>query len=237
MPPILLTIQTASPAGSVAVTDGDRLLAEINLDVRKTPTEWLLPSIETLLATAEIDKSALDAIAVVRGPGSFTGLRVGMATAKGLAMALKCPLLGVSSLQCLAMQLPYARLPICVMMDARKQEVYTALYQWESGSPRPVTEERVVKPDVLLNDIAGETLFVGNGALVYRSLIVRQLAARAHFAPLFLNLPRAAAAASLGLSEWQSGHFFSADELMPFYLRPSEAELNFAEKKKQGDSS
>ena len=232
MPPILLTIQTASPAGSLALSDGERLLAELNLDIRSTATDWLLQSIEDLLVKTDIKKGDLDAIGVVRGPGSFTGLRVGMATAKGLSLAANCPLLGISSLQCLAMQLPFASLPVCVMLDARKQEVYTALYNWEAGLPNPVSEERVVKPEMLLSDITGETLFVGNGALVYRSLIVRQLAGRAHFAPAFLNLPRAGAAAALGLAEWQAGRCFSPDALMPAYLRPSEAELNFATKKK-----
>lgn len=232
MPPIILTIQTAAPSGSLALTDGDRLLAEINLDVRRTPTEWLLRSIEDLLAKADIAKQALDAIGVVRGPGSFTGLRVGLATAKGLALAIGCPLLGVSSLKCLAMQLPFTGMPVCAMLDARKQEVYTALYHWQSGSPQQVGEERVVRPDILLSEIVGETLFVGNGALVYRSLIVRHLASQAHFSPAFLNLPRAGAAAAIALSEWQAGRFLSADELLPLYLRPSEAELNFEAKKK-----
>jgi tRNA threonylcarbamoyladenosine biosynthesis protein TsaB len=230
--PILLTIQTASPSGSLAISDGERLLAEINLDVRSTPTEWLLQSIEDLLARTGLAKNDLSAIGVVRGPGSFTGLRVGLATAKGLALATDCPLLGISSLQCLAMQLPFTSMPVCVMLDARKQEVYTALFHWESGYPHSVAEERVIKPEKLLDDLSGETLFVGNGAMVYRSLIVRQLAERAHFAPAFLNLPRAGAAAALALREWQSGRTFSADELMPMYLRPSEAELNFAAKKK-----
>ena len=232
MSPILLTIQTASPSGSLAISDGERLLAEINLDVRRTPTEWLLQAIEDLLDKTGHAKSALDAIGVVRGPGSFTGLRVGLATAKGLALAANCPLLGISSLQCLAMQLPFTSMPVCVMLDARKQEVYTALFRWESGYPHPVAEEQVVKPEKLLDNMSGETLFVGNGALVYRSLIVRQLAGCAHFAPAFLNLPRAGAAAALALREWQSGRTFSADELMPMYLRPSEAEINFATKKK-----
>ena len=227
MPPILLTIQTASPAGSLAISDDERLLAEINLDVRKTPTEWLLQSIEELLAKAELDKGSLDAIAVVRGPGSFTGLRVGLATAKGLSLATGCPLLGISSLQCLAMQLPFAQFPVCVMLDARKQEVYTAHFNWDAGYPHLVAKERVIKPEKLLSEITGETLFVGNGALVYRSLIVRQLAGYAHFAPSFLNLPRAGAAAALALHEWKAGCTFSADELMPTYLRPSEAELNW----------
>lgn len=232
MAPIILTIQTAAPAGSLALTDGERLLAEINLDIRKTPTEWLLRSVEDLLAKADIEKNSLDAIGVVRGPGSFTGLRVGLATAKGLALAIDCPLLSISSLHCLAMQLPFSSMPVCAMLDARKQEVYAASYLWQSGSPQLIGEERVVKPDALLSDIVGETLFVGNGSLVYRSLIVRHLASQAHFAPAFLSLPRAGAAAAIGLSEWQAGNFLSADELMPLYLRPSEAELNFAAKKK-----
>lgn len=237
MPPILLTIQTASPAGSLALSDGERLLAEINLDVRRNPTEWLLQSIEDLLDKAEVGKCDLDAIGVVRGPGSFTGLRVGMATAKGLSLAANCPLLGISSLQCLAMQLPFARLPVCVMLDARKQEVYSALYHWEAGLPQSVAKERVVRPELLLSDIHDETLFIGSGAHVYRSLIVRQLAGRAHFAPAFLNLPRAGAAAALGLLEWSAGRFCSPAELLPVYLRPSEAELNFATKKKTGNTS
>jgi tRNA threonylcarbamoyladenosine biosynthesis protein TsaB len=113
------------------------------------------------------------------------------------------------------------------MLDARKQEVYTALYNWQAGSPHPVSGERVIRPEKLLAEIHGETLFVGSGALVYRSLIVRQLAGRAHFAPVFLNLPRAGAAAALALHEWQAERTLSAAELMPVYLRPSEAELNW----------
>lgn len=227
MPPIILTIQTASPAGSVSVSNGDLLLAELNLEVRKTASDWLLPSIEDLLDKAGLKRDDLDVVAVVQGPGSFTGLRVGLATAKGLAMASGCPLVGVSSLQTLAMQAPFATLPVCVMMDARKQEVYSATYQWKNGFPQPVSEERVLKPDIILSELKEETLFIGNGATAYRSLIVRHMAERAHFVPGYLALPRAGAAAALALREWESGNTFSAEELMPVYLRPSEAELNY----------
>jgi tRNA threonylcarbamoyladenosine biosynthesis protein TsaB len=230
--PTLLTIQTASPAGSIALSDGGHLLAELNLDSRKTPTEWLLPAIDDILVKTGMTKASLDAIGIVHGPGAFTGLRVGLATAKGLALALGCPLVGVSSLQCLAMQLPFTQMPVCVMLDARKQEVYSCLYLWESGVPRAISREQVVQPDQLLAELSGDTLFVGNGALAYRSLIVRQLSSRAHFAPDFLNLPRAGAAAALALTEWQAGRTFSADEMMPSYLRPSEAELNLVAKNK-----
>ena len=232
MSPILLTIQTASPAGSIALTAGDRLLAEFNLDVRKTPTEWLLQSIEELLDKTDIKQTDIDGIAVVHGPGSFTGLRVGLATAKGLSLALGCPLLGISSLQCVAMQLPFAGLPICVMLDARKQEVYTASYRWEGITPHPIVQEKVIGPEQLLDEISGETLFAGNGAQLYRTLIVRRLGDRAHFAPAFINLPRAAGAAALAVHEWTAGRTFTADQLMPNYLRPSEAELNLPNKKK-----
>jgi len=236
VPPTLLTIQTASPAGSIALTAGERLLAELNLDVRKTPTEWLLQSIEDLLDKTDVKIAHLDAIAVVQGPGAFTGLRVGLATAKGLSLATGCPLLGISSLQCLAMQLPFAGLPVCVLLDARKQEVYTATYRWEGGYPHPVSEERVVGPERLLVEVTSETLFVGNGAQLYRTLIVRKMGDRAHFAPTFMNLPRAAGAAVLALREWEAGRKFSADDLMPKYLRPSEAELNLLNKEKSGNS-
>jgi tRNA threonylcarbamoyladenosine biosynthesis protein TsaB len=130
------------------------------------------------------------------------------------------------------MQLPFTDLPVCVMLDARKQEVYTASYRWEDGSPHPVAEETVIGPELLLAEISGETLFAGNGARVYRTLIVRRLGDRARFAPAFMNLPRAAGAAALALREWDAGRTFTADELMPNYLRPSEAELNLHNKKK-----
>ncbi len=236
MPPVLLTIQTATPAGSLSLTDGSQLLAELNLDVRMTPTEWLLSSIEELMEFAGLERSDLDGVAVVRGPGSFTGLRVGLATAKGLAISVGCPLLGVSSLQCLAMQLPFSSLPICVLMDARKQEVYTATYRLDGGLPLALDVERVIKPDELLATIQEETVFVGNGALVYRELIVEKLEDKALFAPSFMNLPRASAAASLALRQWEAGQRLSADELMPNYLRPSEAELNLRNKEKSRNS-
>ncbi len=216
----------------MAITDGGQILAELNLDVRSTPTEWLLSSIDELMTRCGLVRSDLDGVAVVRGPGSFTGLRVGLATAKGLALATGCPLLGISSLQCVAMQLPNSSLPVCVMLDARKQEVYTATYRWIDDLPQAIDLETVMKPAELLDTLQEETLFIGNGAHVYRELIVEKMAGKAVFAPSFLDLPRAAAAAALALNHWQTGQTFSADELMPNYLRPSEAELNLLNKGK-----
>ncbi len=236
MEPIILTIQTAVPAGSLALTSGEKLLAEINLDIPGTPTEWLLPAIEDLLRKTGLAMGRVDAVAVVKGPGSFTGLRVGLATAKGLAMAAGCPMLGVSSLRSLAMQTPFAGMPVCALIDARKKEVYTACYTWEAGRPKAVSQERVVAPEKLLDELAGEVLFVGGGATVYKTLIVRRMANRAHFVPAVMNHPRAGTAALLALAEWESGNRLAPQELLPEYLRPSEAELNWQERQKSGNS-
>lgn len=236
MTPFILTIQTATPAGSLAITSGERLLAEINLDVPGTPTEWLLPAIDDLLLKAGLTISRLDAIAVVKGPGSFTGLRVGLASAKGLAMAVGCPLLGVSSLHCLATQLPFVAMPVCAVIDARKQEVYACLYQGEGGWLKPLSAERVLTPDSLLDNLTGDILFVGSGASAYRPLITRRMAERAHFAPALFNHPRAGAAAILALAEWRAGSRMAPAQLLPEYLRLSEAELNLRERQKAGNS-
>ena len=129
----LLTIQTATPAGSVALTTGEHLLGELSLDVRRPHGSWLLGAIEQLLKAAGMSAADLDGFGVTVGPGSFTGLRVGLAIIKGLAMATGKPIAGVSTLQTLAMQAPHAALPLCALLDARKQEIYAGQFLWQGG--------------------------------------------------------------------------------------------------------
>lgn len=223
----LLTVQTATPAGSIALTEGETLLGEFCLNVRRTHNDWLMEAIDSLLDNAGLQASDLDGFAVVVGPGAFTGLRVGMATVKGLALGTGRPIVGVSSLQTLALQAPYARMPVCALLDARKQEVYAGMFSWETGWPEALSDEQVVRPEALLTGLKGDILFIGDGAQTYRSLIVRQLGAQAHFVPAVSSLPRAASAALLALREWENGHQKSPEELAPCYIRPSEAELNW----------
>jgi tRNA threonylcarbamoyladenosine biosynthesis protein TsaB len=223
----LLTIQTATPAGSVALTVGERLLGELFLDNRQPAGGWLLAAIEQLLKSAGMTPQQLDGFGVTIGPGSFTGLRVGLATAKGLALATGKPLAGVSTLAALALQAPMAALPVCALLDARKQEVYAGLFQWQDGWFRALDEERVLPPERLLHGLHGELLFVGDGAEAYRTLIVRQLGPRAHFLPATYAPPRAAHAALLALRQFAAGDALPAARVNPCYLRPSEAELNF----------
>lgn len=223
----LLTIQTATPAGSVALTHGERLLGELHLDVRRTHGSWLLPAIGQLLGAAGLDAAELDAFAVTIGPGSFTGLRVGLATAKGLAIATGRPLVGVSTLQALAMQAPHAALPVCALLDARKGEVYAGLFRQDAGLPEPLAAETVAAPERVLAGLSGPTLFVGDGAAAYRPLILRHLGEAARFLPAAYDPPRAAHAAVLAARCFAAGAAVPPAALNPLYLRPSEAELNF----------
>jgi len=230
----ILALDTASPSGSVALVRDGHLVGESILNLKTTHSERLLGVVDHLLGGVGCTLDQLDALAVVRGPGSFTGLRVGMATAKGLALALEVPLVGVSSLAALAANAPFARMPVCALLDARKNEVYAGLFSCAAGRPEPLGEERVVPPETFLQGLSGEALFVGDGAERYRSLIVRHLGGGAHFVPTPLNQPRAALVAWLAADELDGAPVSPADLLAPVYLRPSEAELSFARKAEQG---
>ncbi len=153
MGPRLLLINTATPAGSIALTSGEQVVAELLLNLATPHSDRLLPGIDQLLHATGSTLAGLDALAVVVGPGSFTGLRVGVATAKGLALGAALPLVGISSLQTLACQVPGTTLPVCALLDARKQEVYAGLYQWRDGLPQPLGEERVLDPERLLDEL------------------------------------------------------------------------------------
>lgn len=221
----LLTIDTSTPTGSVALSRGESLLGEILLNVKSTHTDRLLLSLRQLLADAGLQLADVDALGAVLGPGSFTGLRVGVATVKGLALAMDKPVVGISTLQTLAMQVPFCRFPVCALLDARKNEVYAGLFQWEGGRPAALRPEVAIAPEVLLDSLEGEMLFVGDGALAYRTLITRRLGVRAHLAPWPLHLPRASAAAALALAAWRAGETVPLAQLVPCYIRLSEAEI------------
>ena len=225
MSPRLLLINTATPAGSIALTAGDQVLAELLLNLTTPHSDRLLPGIDQLLAATGTTLAQLDGIGVVHGPGSFTGLRVGIATAKGLALATGQPLVGISSLQALACQVPSSSLPVCALLDARKQEVYVGLFRWSEGRPQLQGREGVADPERWLEDHGEETLFIGDGALVYRTLIVRRLGARAHFVPWPANPLRISYAAPLVQAALAAGEGDSAAELQAIYIRRSEAEI------------
>jgi len=222
----LLTISTATRNASVALTSGEDLLAELTVNPPGTQSEVVLTAVEYLLAELSLSLEAVDAIAVVNGPGAFTGLRVGVSTAKGLALAVDKPLVGVSTLQALAMQAPDVSIPVFALIDARKNEVYAAQYHWQEGVPELVDSEIVADPERVLAGISGHALFIGDGSTAYRTLIVRQLGDRACFAPWSANILRAGSAAMLALAKYRNSEVSTPELLNPVYIRPSDAEIN-----------
>ena len=220
----LLTIDTSTNACSVALTCGGELVAEYLLNQGKTMSGRLLECVDVVLTGAGLTVTDLEGFGVAVGPGSFTGLRIGAATVKGLALATGKPVAGFSSLATLAMNLPWACFPVCPMFDARKGEVYAALYDCR-GLPETLLADCVVSPAAFLDRITDATIFIGEGAIRYRELIETRLGERAHFAPPYANSPRASSGAQLARDLLLRGQDIPLATLAPLYIRPSEAEL------------
>jgi len=236
----ILSIETATLAGGVALMNETGLIAEHRLHVEVRHSERLLVAIDRLLSDGRLAVSDLDAIAVSIGPGSFTGLRVGLSTAKGLAMGSRKPLVTVPTLEAIAALFPYSNALIAPMLDARRQEVYWALFETQGGRPVRLHPEEATSPEAMLESIGRldqSVLFVGEGAEKYRSLLLAQRPEKTLFAPKTLQFPSAAAVAELGLARLEEGKVHLPEEVAPFYLRASTAELNHRAKSSQGAGS
>jgi tRNA threonylcarbamoyladenosine biosynthesis protein TsaB len=220
----LLTIDTSTSTCSVALTSGDRLLAELVLSSDRPLSSHILEGVDMVMRGGGLTLADLDGIGVALGPGAFTGLRVGVATAKGLALAIGKPVAGFSSLAMLAMNLPWAAHQVCPMFDARKKEVYAGLYLTRD-LPDSLHVDCVAPPEQFVQQLSGPTIFVGDGALRYRELIVETLGDDAVFAPSFAHQPRASVGAILVRWKFSGGESTPLPSLNPVYIRPSEAEL------------
>lgn len=220
----LLTIDTSTNVCSIALTDGEQLIAEQLFSPGKKAAARLVPAIRELMADAGLSVVELDGFGVSLGPGSFTGIRVGLATIKGLSLASGKPAVGFSSLAMLAHNLPWAAHPVCSLFDARKGEVYAGLYRCRE-LPEPLVAVRAVPPADLVDGICEPTIFVGDGAVRYRSVIAERLGDLALFAPEPANVPRASAGARLARAAFAQGDITPLPLLNPVYHRLSEAEV------------
>jgi tRNA threonylcarbamoyladenosine biosynthesis protein TsaB len=222
---LVLGIETSTTQGGVAIIGEDRVLCETVLNVEVTHSERLLPAVDRALDEARITLDGLGGIAVSIGPGSFTGLRIGLSTAKGLAYATGLPLVGVPTLEAMAWTLPAARWQVCPVLDARKQEVYAALFRHEPEGLRRMTEDTAMAPDDLCRLIRNPTLFLGDGVDTYGALFRERLGDKMLLPPLASRGARPACVAELGRRRLLRGERDAPDSLVPRYLRPSEAEL------------
>ena len=220
----LLLVDTATNSLSMALSDGNSVIAARSADGGPSTAARLNPFLQSLFAESAFGPAELDALAVTVGPGSFTGLRVGMAFVKGLAMALGKPVVPLSSLELLAMNAGGSNIPVCSMYDARKGEVYAAVYDC-SGDVQSIIPEIVGHPAAVIENIAARTLFIGDGAVRYRDLIEQQLGDLARFAEPEMNEPKASSGVMLALKGLASGKALQPAALLPRYLRLPEAEI------------
>ena len=228
----ILAIESASLTASVAIADGEKLIAEYTLNDKKTHSQTLLPMIDEMISRTDTDKHSIDAIAISKGPGSFTGLRIGSATAKGLGQALGIPLIPVPTLDGMAYGLYGCAGLICPIMDARRNQVYTGIYR-NQGAFQAVMEQCALDIGALLEKLNGlgePVIFLGDGVPVQRERIQEELTVPVSFAPVHLNRQKAGAVAVLGAVYYEKGIVQTAAEHAPEYLRMSQAERELREK-------
>lgn len=232
----ILALDSSSNVASAALMDNGILLGEYSVNYKQTHSQTLLPMIDTLLKVVEADVEAVDLFAVANGPGSFTGLRIGLATVKGLAHACNKPVVGVSTLLALAYNLPHCDGLVAPILDARRDQVYTAVYQWENGVIKTHTEPCAVSIDSLLDILqkAGQkAVFLGDGIARFGDRIRETLGSMAYFAPGSAALQRASSVAAAAQTIYAAGGAVACSQLLPVYLRKSQAEREYEEKQKR----
>lgn len=223
----ILGIDSSGLVASVAVTEDDNLLGEFTMNYKKTHSQTLLPMLDELAKMIELDLNTIDAIAVSGGPGSFTGLRIGSATAKGLGLALEKPLIHIPTVDALAYNLCGHRDMVCPLMDARRNQTYTGLYTFDGNKMQVELTQCAVGIDEIvekINEKQRAVVFLGDGVPVFETYIREQINVPYTFAPAHVNKQRAAAVAALGEIYYKEGKTETAAEHRPDYLRLSQAE-------------
>ena len=233
---IILGIESAALTASAAIVAEGRLLAEYTVNHKKTHSQTLLPMLDEIVRMTELDKKSIGAVAVSAGPGSFTGLRIGAATAKGLGLALGVPLIPVPTLDALAYNLFGSDALICPVMDARRNQVYNGLYHVRERLETAAPSRAIAVADLLaeLNERGERVIFLGDGVPVLEGAAKQELKVPFSFAPANSCLFRAASVAALGETLFAEGKSVPAEQFAPEYLRKSQAEREFDEAKKAG---
>ena len=232
----ILGLDSSGLVASVAIVEDNDLKGEYTVNYKKTHSQTLLPMLDEVAKMIELDLNSIDAIAVSGGPGSFTGLRIGSATAKGLGLALGKPLIHIPTVDALAYNLAGNRDIICPLMDARRNQVYTGIYEFCDGKLQILENQMAVSVTEIaekLNALGREVIFLGDGVPVYRKTLAEVMKISYSFAPAHMNRQRASAVAVLGAQYYVQGRAESAMEHKPDYLRLSQAERERKEREEQ----
>lgn len=226
---LILSVDSSSSTATCALVKDDEILGEINLNNKKQHSVILMDLIDKILKEYDIDINSLDGFVISRGPGSFTGLRIGMATLKGLAFASNKPLTSISTLDALAYNVISFNGIICSIMDALRDNVYTCLYKNENNSLIPLIKEDCLSIDELTNILKEKNLpviFVGDGAIKHKDYLKENLP-NCSFAPNHSNFPKASSVGELGIKKIKEGIIENIDSINPIYLRKSQAEREY----------
>ena len=229
----ILALDSSGLVASVAIVTEEALLAEYTVNYKKTHSQTLLPMLNEIVTMLELNLTEVDAIAVAAGPGSFTGLRIGSATAKGLGLALNKPLISIPTLDSLAYNLFGTDKLICPLMDARRNQVYTGIYEFNNGYFEIMKEQIALSVEEIvdeINQIGREVIYLGDGTSVYKDILNERTRVSFQYAPAHLNKQRAGAVGMLGIEYYKQNRIESAQDHEPVYLRLSQAERERAEK-------
>lgn len=229
----VIALDSSGLVASVAVMEDGNMIGEYTIHHKKTHSQTLLPMLDEVVKMIELDLHTIDGIAVAAGPGSFTGLRIGSATVKGLGMALDKPIIEVPTVEALAYNFYGTERLICPIMDARRGQVYTGIYEWQGTEFEIVREQMAVSVEELVQILLSyqrPVIFLGDGVPVYKEKLLELLQADILFAPPHLLRQRAGAVAARGLYYLKNKKVVSAREHRPEYLRMSQAERERLEK-------
>lgn len=235
----LLAIDASGVAGSVAYLKEGKLAGEYYFCDKLTHSQTIMPMLEHMKSLIQIDLKEVDAVAVTSGPGSFTGLRIGVTAAKALALALEVPIVGVPTLDVMAQAIPFTEHYICPIMDARRNQVYTALYQWQNGKLKRLSDYMAIDLTEYAHSLKtqreGKIIFLGDGVQVYKEALVEVLGKeKVLFAPSFCNLQHASVLAAVAEQLYKEGKSEDPSTFVPMYLRKSQAEREKEEREKHG---
>ncbi|MGD0281332.1 MAG: tRNA (adenosine(37)-N6)-threonylcarbamoyltransferase complex dimerization subunit type 1 TsaB [Dissulfurispiraceae bacterium] len=224
----LLALETSTMLGGVAVMEDNILVAESRMNVKATHSERIMTAIDTALKHSGFTIDSIDVFGIAAGPGSFTGLRVGLSTLKGLSYATGKKVVTVSTLEAFAWNVPFSSHLICPLLDARRKEVYAAVFEWSGDGFRKIIDEQPIKLETLLAAIGKSVVFLGEGALLYKEQIQASLGEKALFGAPQHMVPSPANVAYLCMRKARNNLFDNPEQLVPRYMRKSEAEIKLA---------
>ena len=235
----ILAIDSSSMVATVAITTDGILNAEYTINHKKTHSQTLLPMIAEIVKIIEIDMDSIDAVAITGGPGSYTGLRIGSATAKGIGLALNKPIINVPTMDALAYNLYSSQYVICPIMDARRGQVYTGIYKFEETEMKTIKPQCIMMIDELIKEldtIKESVMFLGDGVDVHKQLIDDIMDTKHYYAPASMNRHKASTLGTIAEIYYKNGKTETAKEHKPEYLRLSQAERELKAKMKEAKS-